>query len=226
MQRQKGHNARISSFKTGCILNVPGIPKKSQDIGVSGVTISMRIIGGEARGRRILLPRGCRIRPTADRVKESLFAILYRLEGSSFLDLFAGSGNVGLEALSRGARSAVFVEKDPRLTDAIRSNLRLLGFEDRAEVINADVQRGIRGLVKRAERFDVVFADPPYDEGFIPELMNWLEGGKLLAEDGTVVLQHSVREPLDGSCSPTLVVADRRRYGDTMLSFLESRAEE
>ena len=186
----------------------------------------MRIIGGEARGRQIRLPRGCRIRPTADRVKESLFAILYRLEGSAFVDVFAGSGNVGLEALSRGARSAVFVEKDPRLTDAIRSNLRLLGFENRAEVINADVQRGIGGLIKRAERFDILFADPPYDEGFVPELMKWLEGGDLLATNGIVVLQHSVRETLEGSCSQVLALADQRRYGDTMLSFLKSRAEE
>jgi 16S rRNA (guanine966-N2)-methyltransferase len=186
----------------------------------------MRIIGGEARGRQIRLPRGCRIRPTADRVKESLFGILYCLEGSSFLDLFAGSGNVGLEALSRGARSAVFVEKDPRLTDVIRSNLRLLGFASRAEVIDLDVERGIRWLAKRAERFDVLFADPPYDEGLVLEFMKWLEGGNLLNKNGIVVLQHSVREALEGSCSQALVVADQRRYGDTMLSFLKNRAEE
>ncbi|MBE0559122.1 MAG: 16S rRNA (guanine(966)-N(2))-methyltransferase RsmD, partial [Proteobacteria bacterium] len=152
----------------------------------------MRIIGGEARGRQIRLPRGCRIRPTADRVKESLFAILYRIEQCSFLDVFAGSGNVGLEALSRGARVAVFLERDPRLTETIRSNLLLLGFESRAEVITADAERGLRGLVRRAERFDVLFADPPYDEGFVPEFMNWLKGGDLLAKNGIVVLQHSV----------------------------------
>ncbi len=90
----------------------------------------MRIIGGEARGRPIRLPGGCRIRPTADRVKESLFDILHPLEGAYFLDLFAGCGNVGLEALSRGRAAAVFVEKDLRLADAIRENLRLLGFEE------------------------------------------------------------------------------------------------
>ena len=186
----------------------------------------MRIIGGEARGRQIRLPRGCRIRPTADRVKESLFGILHQLEGSSFLDLFAGSGNVGLEALSRGARSAVLVEKDPRLAAAIRSNLRLLGMDSRAEVINTDVERGIRGLAKRAERFDLLFADPPYDEGFVPEIMKWLERGNLLDKNGIVVLQHSVREALEGSCPQALVIADQRRYGDTMLSFLKNRTEE
>jgi 16S rRNA (guanine966-N2)-methyltransferase len=186
----------------------------------------MRIIGGEARGRQIRLPRGCRIRPTADRIKESLFAILNSMEGRSFLDLFAGSGNVGLEALSRGARSAVFIERDPRLAEAIRSNLRLLGIESRAEVINADAERGMRGLAERGELFDVFFADPPYDEGFVPEFMKWLEGESLLNKNGIVVLQHSVREALEGSCAQTLVVADQRRYGDTMLSFLKNRAEE
>jgi 16S rRNA (guanine966-N2)-methyltransferase len=186
----------------------------------------MRIVGGEARGRLIRLPKGCRIRPTADRIKESLFAILYRVEGVSFLDIFAGSGNVGLEALSRGARYAVFVEKEPRLADSIRSNLRMLGSENRAEVINADAERGIRGLAKRTERFDILFADPPYEEGFVPEIMKWLEGGSLLAKNGIIVLQHSVRETLEGSSVQSLVVTDQRRYGDTMLSFLKNRIEE
>jgi 16S rRNA (guanine966-N2)-methyltransferase len=186
----------------------------------------MRIIGGEAKGRQLRFPRGCRIRPTADRVRESLFAILQGSQGGAFLDLFAGSGSVGLEALSRGAGSAVFVESDRRLTDVIRSNLRLLGFESRAEVIDADAERGGRELAKRGQRFDILFADPPYDRGFVPEFMKWLEKGDLLTKNGIVVLQHSVREALEGSCSQALVVADQRRYGDTMLSFLKNRAEE
>jgi 16S rRNA (guanine966-N2)-methyltransferase len=185
----------------------------------------MRIIGGEARGRRIHLPRGCRIRPTADRVKESLFDMLHPVEGTRFLDMFAGCGNCGLEAISRGARNAVFIEKDPRLVDAIRENLRVLGFEGRAEVIAADAEQGTRRLAKRTERFDILFADPPYEEGFLLEIMKWLEGADLLAENGIIVLQHSVREVLEGSCVQAMAVADQRRYGDTMLSFLKKRAE-
>ncbi len=185
----------------------------------------MRIIGGEAKGRRIHLPKGCRIRPTADRVKESLFDMLYPVGGATFLDLFAGCGNCGLEALSRGARYAVFIEKEPRLADVIRENLRLLGFEGRAEVIAADAEQGIRRLAKRAERFDILFADPPYEEGFLPEILRWLEGTELLAENGIIVLQHSVREALEGSCVQAMAVADQRRYGDTMLSFLKKLAE-
>ena len=108
----------------------------------------MRIIGGQARGRPIRLPAGCCIRPTADRVKESLFNILHPIEGVYFLDVYAGCGNIGLEALSRGARGSVFVEKDLRLADAIRENLRLLGFEGQGEVIAAGAEQGLRRLGK------------------------------------------------------------------------------
>jgi 16S rRNA (guanine966-N2)-methyltransferase len=186
----------------------------------------MRIIGGESKGRAIHLPGGCSIRPTADRVKEALFNILGSLEGKSLLDLFAGCGNVGLEALSRGASGSVFVEKDLRLIETIRANLRLLGFEGRAEVIAADVEEGIRRLRKRGERFDVLFADPPYEEGFVTELMTCLEGAELLTENGIIILQHSLREPLRQSVTQPLAVIDQRRYGDTLLSFLKKRREE
>ncbi|MDP1989926.1 MAG: 16S rRNA (guanine(966)-N(2))-methyltransferase RsmD [Syntrophales bacterium] len=186
----------------------------------------MRIIGGQARGRQIRLPAGCRIRPTADRVKESLFNILHPVEGTSFLDIFAGCGNVGLEALSRGARGSVFVEKDLRLVEAIRENLRLLGFEGQGEVIAAGAQQGLRRLGKRGERFDILFADPPYDEDFLPEILKCLEGAELLAENGIIVLQHSVREDPKESLTRTLVMTDQRRYGDTLLSFLKKSTEE
>jgi len=123
----------------------------------------MRISGGEARGRTIRLLKGCRIRPTAERIKESLFGIISPVTGGAFLDLFAGSGNVGLEALSRGARFAVFVEKDIRLADAIRTNISLLGFAGKGEVIAADAAMGLGRLAKRGDRFEIIFADPPYE---------------------------------------------------------------
>jgi 16S rRNA (guanine966-N2)-methyltransferase len=181
----------------------------------------MRIIGGEARGRPIRLPRGCRIRPTADRVKKSLFDILHPVTGKSFLDLFAGSGNVGLEALSRGVRISIFVEKDVRLAGAIRTGLAHFGFSKRAEVIAADAGKGMGHLAQRGTRFDIIFADPPYDEGLAQETLQWLGEGDLLTEDGIVVLQHSVRETIEGS--QALIIADQRRYGGTMLSFLQKK---
>lgn len=180
----------------------------------------MRISGGEARGRSIGLPRGCRIRPTADRIKESLFDILPPVKDKSFLDLFAGSGSVGMEALSRGARFTAFVEKDARLAEAIRVNLARLGFLGRADVIAADAQRGLGRLAGRGERFDILFADPPYDEGYLWETLRWLEKEDVLGEGGIIAIQHSVREAFDPSTLRFLELADQRRYGDTVLSFL------
>lgn len=181
----------------------------------------MRIIGGEAKGRVVRLHAGSRIRPTADRVKESLFNILHSVEGSAFLDLFAGSGNVGLEALSRGARFATFVEKDIRLVRALQGSLVQLGFAARAEVIAADAKRGLGRLTQRGNRFDIIFTDPPYDQGLVRETLAWPDMRKALAEDGILVIQHSVRENLEGLWAQPWVVADQRRYGDTMLSFLK-----
>jgi 16S rRNA (guanine966-N2)-methyltransferase len=186
----------------------------------------MRIIGGESRGRAIRLPGGCRIRPTTDRVKGALFNILGSPEGKSFLDLFAGCGNVGLEALSRGARGAVFVEKDLRLIETIKENLRLFGFDGRAEVIAADAEAGIRRLRKKGDRFDLLFADPPYESGFLTRIVTCLGQGELLTENGIIILQHSLREPLEQSVTGALTAADKRRYGDTLLSFLKNRREE
>ena len=181
----------------------------------------MRIIGGEARGRVVRLPAGSRIRPTADRVKESLFNILHSVEGSSFLDLFAGSGNVGLEALSRGARFATFVEKDLRLVGTLEENLVQLGFAARAEVIPADAERGLARLAQGGNRFDIIFADPPYDQGLALGTLEWPDMRKALAENGIIVLQHSVREIPEGLQAHPWIVADQRRYGDTVLSFLK-----
>lgn len=185
----------------------------------------MRIIGGEARGRPVRLPQGCRIRPTADRVKKSLFDILHPVAGKSFLDLFAGSGNVGLESLSRGALSAVFVERDFRLVEAIRKNLDQLAFSARAEVIAADAERGIGRLFQRKSRFDLIFADPPYDEGWAAETVKWLDRENILAENGILVLQHSTREAPEGlPVVGSWAVEDQRRYGDTVLSFLKKKS--
>jgi 16S rRNA (guanine966-N2)-methyltransferase len=181
----------------------------------------MRIIGGEARGRPIRLPGGCRIRPTSDRVKKSLFDILHPVAGKSFLDLFAGSGNVGLESLSRGALHAVFVERDLSLVEAIRKSLAQLAYSAKAEVIAAEAERGLGRLVRQNRRFDLIFADPPYDEGLVIETLKWLDKGNLLAENGILVLQHSIRESSEGLQLLTLAVTDQRRYGDTMLSFLK-----
>jgi 16S rRNA (guanine(966)-N(2))-methyltransferase RsmD len=180
----------------------------------------MRIVGGEARNRQIYLPKKCRIRPTSDKIKETLFNILRDVEGKSFLDLFAGSGNVGIEALSRGAARVVFIERNVVLTNAIEKNVESLGLRLRCQMLKMEVGRGIRELGERGEKFDTLFADPPYETGLIKKTLKNLEDGRLFTGSSTIVVQHSKREALPESMSDHYVLQDQRIYGDTALSFL------
>jgi len=182
----------------------------------------MRIIGGEARGRRFVLPDGLNIRPTSDRIKESLFNILPVVEGLRFLDLFAGTGSVGMEALSRGAVRAVFVDEDRRCIDAIRVHLTRFGFGRRQECFSTTADRAVQTLGERGERFDVIFMDPPYDEGFVGRTLQTINDSRILAEDGMVSVQHSARES-DEETAGRLKRMDERVYGDSVLSFWKWR---
>jgi len=182
----------------------------------------MRIIGGQAKGRRIAKPQGCEIRPTSDRVKEALFNLLQRMDGCRFLDLFAGTGNIGLEALSRGASQVIFVEQDPRCIEAIRRNARHCGFTDGYECLAQTVDDALRRLSRRGDVFDVIFMDPPYDRGLVQEVLTGIERHALLTEEGIVVVQHSARESV-GCDAEMLILEDERRYGDTLLSFWSSK---
>lgn len=185
----------------------------------------MRIIGGTARGKKISLPKGASIRPTADHLKEALFSILQGVEGEYFLDLFAGCGGVGLEALSRGAKGVVFVEKDWRIAGIIKKNVESLEFSERAEVITAEAQRALQNLRRNGRMFDIVFADPPYERGYISPLLKTMQENQVVAQEGIIVIQHSRREPLLIERVSTEIV-DQRSYGDTLLTFLKNRREE
>ena len=182
----------------------------------------MKIIGGNARRRTIRLPAGCRIRPTSDRIKKSLFDILNPLEGKTFLDLFAGSGNVGLEAISRGARFVFFVERDRRLIEVIRTSLIRFECEERAEVVARDVERGLADLRQRGVGIDIAFADPPYNRGCISSLFEWMNRGDLLTPNGILIVQHSKRESPEETDIGQMSEIDRRTYGDTVLSFFRA----
>jgi len=181
----------------------------------------MRITGGCARGRKIFAPKSDRIRITSDRVRESLFDILSSVEGKRFLDVYAGTGSVGIEALSRGSSEAVFIEREPLHAGVLEKNLRLCGFEDVSEVLIASAQRGVRLLRERKERFDIVFADPPYGKGLVAEFLDLPGMNDLLGEEGTLVVEHSRREEIGSGA--IFAVVDQRRYGDTGLSFMKSR---
>jgi 16S rRNA (guanine966-N2)-methyltransferase len=181
----------------------------------------MRIIGGSAKGRRVLVPKGRSVRPTAARVKESLFNILPRdFSGMKILDLFSGTGNVSIEALSRGAASALLVDASERSAHTMRENLERLGFRACSEVWVAPVTRALRSLAKRDARFDLVFLDPPYDRGLMGSALKLIAEGQLLSPSGIAVGEHSAREPVK-SRYDALVEYDQRRYGDTLLSFFK-----
>jgi 16S rRNA (guanine966-N2)-methyltransferase len=169
----------------------------------------MRVVGGEFGRRRLVAPRGRATRPTSDRVREALFSILGDISGASVLDLFAGSGALGIEALSRGAAHATFVDDADPARAAIKQNLEVLGLEDRATLINAS----LRTAPLPGGPFDLVFADPPYgDAGDLGPLL----APKLLAvltPEGRLVTESDRRTPLDLSVPPTL----ERRYGDTLI---------
>ena len=179
----------------------------------------MKVIGGQARGRALYAPRGSSIRITADRVKESLFDILQPLGEPSFLDLFAGTGNVGIEALSRGAREVVFVEKRRLHVETIRKNLSRCGFDSRFEVVAVAVERGVSMLGEGNRAVDIIFADPPYERGLVKKTLSILRNVPILERDGMLIIEHSVREACTGD--EDYVLFDCRRYGDTSLSFFK-----
>lgn len=179
----------------------------------------MRITGGDAKGRTLKFPSGSVQRPTSDFLRQALFNILESPAERFFLDLFSGSGAVGLEAASRKASSVVFVEKSKPLAGVIRDNISLCGFTDVCEVIHADVRSVLRDLYDKSMRFDVIFADPPYNRGFVGETIAALGRYRLLPEGGIIVFQHSIRESIP-SLPEAWIFSDQRSYGDNSLTFI------
>jgi len=171
----------------------------------------VRIIAGRFGGRRLSAPPGRATRPTSDRVREALFSILGPLDGARVLDLYAGTGALGIEALSRGAASAVFVERDARVVAGLRGNLEALGAE--ADVRRADALAALRDARKRGETYDLVLCDPPYR--LAPDLGGPLSEAlvPVLAASARVVTESDRRAPLDLH----LPLTDERRYGDTLI---------
>ncbi|MDP2268203.1 MAG: 16S rRNA (guanine(966)-N(2))-methyltransferase RsmD [Deltaproteobacteria bacterium] len=181
----------------------------------------MRVISGDAKGRPLFFPPKSRARPTSDMIKEAFFNILAPVTGKIFLDVFAGSGSVGIEALSRGAASVAFIEKDAAHCDYIKKNLLQCGFTEKYDIFSTEVKKAIPILQKKGVRFDIIFADPPYEAGLVEETGELFAAGKLLASDSMIIFQHSVREEPDWKQGWGLTVLERRKYGDTLLTFLK-----
>jgi 16S rRNA (guanine(966)-N(2))-methyltransferase RsmD len=179
----------------------------------------MRVIAGALKGRRLVTPRGATTRPTADQVRIALMDTLApRLDGARLLDLFAGAGGVGLEALSRGAAHVTFVEQDPRAVAALRENVDTLGVGPLARVRRADVLREIPALYRAGERFDLVFLDPPYDAGLVEQTLEALGGGGLLMAEAWVIAQHFTKRAPATEVGK-LAAFRTRRFGETTLTF-------
>ncbi len=185
----------------------------------------MRIIQGTLKGRRLATPKGSQTRPTSDRIKESIFDILgSEIEGKSVLDLYAGTGNLGIEALSRGAKKIVFVEKGRQAIQLITKNLSRCGMTGWAEILPKDVLRAVGILKRRGECFDLIFIDPPYERGLVQKTLLKLKSQMIYHEDSILVIQHDRREPLPESLNEFILV-HQRKIGDTLLSFLSLRKQ-
>ena len=179
----------------------------------------MRIISGSSKGRVLARPKGQAIRPTSDRVKESIFNILRdELEGKMVLDLFAGTGNLGIEALSRGAKKTIFVEKGRQALRIIQRNLTQFGFEERSEIIPKDANRAIGILKQRGESFDLILMDPPYEKGLIKRTLMKLDSNPIYHKDSILIIEHDRREILPHTMDWNLF--RERQFGDTVISFL------
>lgn len=184
----------------------------------------MRVLAGALKGHRLTTPRGRTTRPTADQVRIAcLDTLMPFLDRGPFLDLFAGAGGVGIEALSRGAPSAVFVEQDGAALRALRDNLERLGLADRARVVRADAARAVADLAAAGLRFAVVFLDPPYDSPRAAASLEAVAAGAVLMAGAVVVMQHATKTPpapAPGALGPWKT----RRFGETTLTFFRCDA--
>jgi len=178
----------------------------------------VRIIAGEFRGRRLGGPKGSGIRPTSDRVREALFSkISTRLAGAEVLDLFAGSGALGLEALSRGASRVLFVDQGAESIRLLRANIAACGAADRCRVVRAAIPAVLHQLLRKNVLYDLILLDPPYGKGFVEPMLPVLFG--LASAEALLVVEHRVSDRIDVGESGW-VLGDARAYGDTRISFL------
>jgi len=179
----------------------------------------MRIITGSAKGTKLKAPKGYSIRPTSDRVKESVFNIIGQfVEGVVVLDLFAGTGNLGLEALSRGAARAIFVDRSLEAISLIKRNAEQTRLADRVEIVRDDVLRTVSRFAAEKRQFGLIFCDPPYNSGQAGLIVTQVHEAGILSPNGLLVLEYSRHEVL-----PSGFWAIRtERYGETMISFFSA----
>ena len=186
----------------------------------------MRIISGSRRGHRLVEWEETGIRPMRDFVRSALFNILADLViDARFLDLFCGTGSVGLEALSRGAWEAMFVDRSPGACSIVRRNLDLLGFLDHGSVLQRDYAAGIDHLERRGKRYDLIFVGPPYDKGLADFALRLMAEHAILGKDGLIIAEVRNKTHLESEYGP-LERVDKRIYGDNVLDFYSFSEQE
>ena len=180
----------------------------------------MRIVAGRWRNRRLAAPKGLATRPTSDKVRAAVFDLLGDVAGLSVADLFAGSGALGLEALSRGAKKLVLIEDSTAARRCIRANIEALGAGDQAQLLGRDLNRGF-GFLTGLGPFDLLLADPPYQRGWIDRLVSGLDL-RVLAPGGRLAIEADIREAAQQT--PAWRVLKQRAYGQTMITILTPEA--
>ena len=184
----------------------------------------MRVIAGKYKGRKLYSPEDSSVRPTTDKVKEAMFSILTNeTYGARVLDLFAGSGGLGIEALSRGAEYCLFADSSRRSLSLIKMNLQHCKVEENTKVVAGDYSKVLKNLAGRIEDgleepFDIIILDPPYDAGFMDEVFRLIAEGGILAEGGTIVAEHKKHEELP-DLFHGFTKSKERRYGVVRLSI-------
>lgn len=186
----------------------------------------MRVIAGSARRLLLKTVEGMDTRPTTDRIKETLFNMLQNdLYGCAFLDLFAGSGAIGIEALSRGAKEAVFIDSGSRQLACIRENLKTTKLEDRAQVLGCDVLAGLSRLAGQNRRFDFIFMDPPYDHGLEQKVMEAVKGTALADEDTVFIVEASLAADFSWAEPMGYEIVRNKEYKTNKHVFLKKTGE-
>jgi 16S rRNA (guanine(966)-N(2))-methyltransferase RsmD len=181
----------------------------------------MRVISGTKKGLKLSSVKFAGIRPTTDRTKEVIFnTIRSSITGSIVLDVFAGTGSLGIEALSQGARKAFFIENNKHALRSLKINIEKTGFYDRVEILSLSADRALKRLAELALKFDIIFADPPYGKNLATMTLASIAQNHLLQKDGWFVIEHSIRESLLNSIN-SLNLKSVKRQGDTAVSFYQ-----
>ncbi|MBF8982187.1 16S rRNA (guanine(966)-N(2))-methyltransferase RsmD [Lutibacter sp. B2] len=184
----------------------------------------MRVISGIAKGKRLMAPKGLETRPTTDRVKESIFSMInnYIIE-SNVLDLFSGTGSLGIEAISRGANYGYFVDNNKNSIKVINENIKTTGFEEKSEVLWSDTLNVIKQLGENGKKINIIFMDPPYLKDLIVPCIEAIDSERLLDEEGIIVVEHDIKDNIPAEIG-SLKKIKEKKYGNTRISIYTEEA--